>query len=249
MSPLSAWKTPRWNEITAVLGGRFDPPHLGHREAVRGLFQNPGVKNVLILPSGHPPHKGTQASLADRVEMARLAFQTGGPDAFPSEVSLDLTEVKWAQNHPHAPTYSFEIIQQLKTRWPELAFVIGTDQLLSLPSWHRFPELLKLCHWIILERKSNTTEAGASARKALSQWSSSGLLHAQSDQLWRTREGGNAVALLPTNAPALSSTEIRKEISQHGRAPENSLPSEVLAYLMQKRLYGIEPQIGIHYDA
>ena len=40
-----------------LLGGAFDPPHLGHREAVESLLRNPGVRNVIILPSGNPPLK------------------------------------------------------------------------------------------------------------------------------------------------------------------------------------------------
>ena len=69
-----ASRAPRWTECTALFGGRFDPPHLGHEEALAGLFESPGVARVLVIPSGNPPHKPVTASNEARLEMARAAF-------------------------------------------------------------------------------------------------------------------------------------------------------------------------------
>ncbi|HUP55886.1 MAG TPA: adenylyltransferase/cytidyltransferase family protein, partial [Bdellovibrionota bacterium] len=63
-----------WREVTAIFGGTFDPPHLGHREAVAGLFRNPGVREVWVMPAASPPHKPAIATAEQRLELARLAF-------------------------------------------------------------------------------------------------------------------------------------------------------------------------------
>src|SRR3954447_542478 len=100
MSKVSA---PRWSEVTAVFGGRFDPPHLGHREAVRGLFEYPGVRRVLIIPSASPPHKPTFAAAEDRVQMAQLNFKSTATDSYPPEVEVNLLELERSQRNPLQP--------------------------------------------------------------------------------------------------------------------------------------------------
>jgi nicotinate-nucleotide adenylyltransferase len=63
-----------WHEVTAVFGGTFDPPHLGHREAIAGLFKNPGVSRALVIPSFIPPQKPQAVGSDHRVAMAKLCF-------------------------------------------------------------------------------------------------------------------------------------------------------------------------------
>lgn len=218
------------------MGGRFDPPHLGHREAVRGLFQYPGAKQVLVIPSGSPPHKPTRVSAQDRAEMARLNFKKTFTDPFPNEVILDLREVERALTQPNRPSYSYDTLQELRQQYPQLAFVIGTDQLEQLHTWYRFPDLLSLCHWIVLERKGNQNQA---AQRALQEWSGSGLIQPFQSNLWRIRGSQTVLNLVPTDAPAISSTQIRETLVKTGAPPQDSLLPEVLGYLNEKKLYGM----------
>lgn len=247
MSPSSA-AGPRWNEVTAIFGGRFDPPHLGHREAVRGLFQNPGVKQVFILPSASPAHKPTFAPASDRAKMAAMTFQSTYPAPLPAEIQMDLRELERGKLQPEHPTYSFETLQELRQTEKNLAFVIGTDQAEGLPTWHRFPEILGLCHWIVLERKPQGAER---VQKALQPWVESGLLQVCGDRLWQIRKksenqfgsklnSSTFILSVPTEAPAVSSTEIREVISRTGKAPANGLLPDVIGYLKLRRLYGIQ---------
>jgi nicotinate-nucleotide adenylyltransferase len=227
---------PRWNEITAVFGGRFDPPHLGHREAVRGLFQYPAVKQVLIMPSGSAPHKPTLASSHQRAEMAKLTFSDLPFDSLPVEIRFDLRELDRAKEKPTTPTYSFDTINELRRIYPQLAFVIGTDQLAALPTWHRFPELLSLCHWIVLERKPKGSQL---ARQTLQEWETSGLVRAKDSHAWESTQSGYLIQIVPTEAKDVSSTQIRESIARTGEPPADSLLPGVLAYLKEQRLYGV----------
>lgn len=220
---------PRWPEVTAVFGGRFDPPHLGHLEAVRGLLSIPGVRQVVILPSPTPAHKPAVASPAHRLEMTKLAF--------PKEMRIDLREFERSRTRPHEPTYSFDTLSEMKREFGDsLAFVIGTDQLKNLPNWHRFPDVLGLCHWIVLERKNSPV-----GLKLLAEWEASGLAVRAGASQWQLKNGLTYLALVPTPAPAVSSTAIREGIARSGKPQDGQLVPSVYAYLKNQGLYGSTP--------
>ena len=231
----------RWNEVTAVFGGTFDPPHLSHRIAVSGLFSNPGVARVLVVPSPSPPHKPTTASAEDRVAMTRLGFAPAMRLPLAGPVEIDLCEIDRARRHPGQPTYTYDTLGELSRRISPLAFVIGTDQLAKLHTWHRFPDVLALSHWIILERQTAPGRTLSEAGPVLTQWEASGLVQKEAGH-WRVKLPGGGLGtclqVVPTPAPAQSSTQIRESLARQGNPPAESLSSDVLAYLMQRRIYG-----------
>lgn len=235
---------PSWHEVTAVYGGRFDPPHVGHREAVRGLFKSPGIKQVLVVPSAIPPHKPAVASAQHRLEMARLNFQNELLDPFPTEVQIDSREIERGLKNPQIPNYSYNTIQELRPLYSQLAFVIGTDQFLQLHTWHRFPEILNLCHWIVLNRKAahhqDFTHQTASLEKIIGEWTASGLLKNSNSHLaWNIRGGNTFLMITSTDAPPFSSTTIRESIARAGTPPIGSLFPKVEGYLKDLKLYGM----------
>ncbi len=221
-----------WKTRTVIFGGTFDPPHLSHRVAVQGVFRLPGVERVLVIPAAAPPHKPTQATADQRLAMARLNF-----DGISDVEILDL-ELNRAKKNPTAPSYSWDTIQELKPNYPRLGFVLGSDQLEQFSTWHRFPELLGACDWLVLARKPL---GWAQAEKTLALWSASGLVRTEGtgDQqsLWKTRLGTH-LGLVSTDAPALSSTQIREQIVRTGEPPESLLIPKVSAYLKAHRIYG-----------
>ena len=226
----------QWHEVTALFGGTFDPPHLGHLLAVDGLFSEPGVRAVRVIPSPTPPHKPAMASALDRTEMVRIAFAHGASFRPRGPVEIDLCEIERAEANPGALTFSFDTLSELRRVIPKLAFVIGTDQLERLPTWHRFPEVLGLSHWIVLARKGGDPEGAW--RQTLAQWQGSGLVRAEGNGVWRVRSSDTIIQSVPTPAPALSSTWIRESLARSGNPPEGSIPPDVHTYLMKHRLYG-----------
>jgi nicotinate-nucleotide adenylyltransferase len=231
------------SDVTALFGGGFDPPHLGHREAVRGLFGLPGVTRVWVIPSATPPHKPSHCPAEHRLAMASIGFQSTPQDPLPEEIEILSVEIDRARATGR-PSYSYDTLQELKPRNSKLAFVIGADQLAALPTWYRFPEVLELTNWIVLERKPGGSEL---ARKTLSEWESSQLIAKDrpTDQglpTWKLRNPRNSLILAPTEAPALSSTAIRESLGRSGQAPAQSLLPEVLAYILRHKLYGVLDQ-------
>jgi len=228
----SSVKTPDWSQITAVFGGAFDPPHLGHKTAALGLLQTPGVKKVLILPTGNPALKNSKISAHHRAEMAKLCFDH-------PNLTIDLREIKKAETNPAEPSYSFNTLQELKKEQGPLAFVIGADQIQDLHRWYRFPELLNQCHWIVLTRKPHGLEA---ALPTLKTFEASQLIknlgHSpQGHPLWSTKSNTTLI-IVPTEAREISSTQLRELMARDESQAKPHLSPEVLAYLKKNHLYG-----------
>jgi nicotinate-nucleotide adenylyltransferase len=236
---------PRWSEIIALFGGRFDPPHLGHAEAIRGLFEIPGVRQVWILPSPTPPHKPATASFEQRVELAKIGLMGAHPVGDPSAVRIDLREAERAKARPDLPTYTFDTLREIRQETSQIAFVIGTDQLEQLHTWYRFPDVLGLSHWIVLARKPQGQERSL---RVLNEWEASGLVQKTPKQgVWWVKGTDSYLTLVPTEAREVSSTRIREQIARTGEPPQNALSEQVLAYLKQNGLYGIRSELK-NYD-
>jgi nicotinate-nucleotide adenylyltransferase len=109
-----------------ILGGAFDPPHVGHVALARAAIEHYGLERLLVLVVADPGHKGTDASPEERLELTRAAFR-GVPGA---EVDLDR----------HARTVDY-----LEAAKPEDAvFLIGGDELAGFPGWTRPERVLEL---------------------------------------------------------------------------------------------------------
>jgi nicotinate-nucleotide adenylyltransferase len=113
--------------MAGVLGGAFDPPHVGHVALAREAIAHFGLERLLVLVVEDPGHKRTVASAETRLELARLAFE----DVPGAEVELDR----------HART-----VDSLEERRPpgDAVFVIGSDELADFPDWKRPERVLEL---------------------------------------------------------------------------------------------------------
>jgi nicotinate (nicotinamide) nucleotide adenylyltransferase len=227
--PSASQSQPDWSSITAIYGGTFDPPHLGHVEVARGLKRLPGVKRTVILPTGHSPWKSTQLPAESRRELIQLAFQ--------KEAELDWTDwsLSYSQNRA---IRAWESIPLLTEKWGPVAWVIGSDQIASLSKWERFPEILALCHWIWVERKSEGDADNVAASTELQAFESSGFLSKISEHLWAIKNSPFYFTKTRTEAPGVSSTEIRRSIAVTGVAPAAALPFKVEEKIRTSGHYG-----------
>jgi nicotinate-nucleotide adenylyltransferase len=187
-----------------------------------------------VLPTGIPPHKKIFLSSKDRAELCRLNFSFPTP-SLSKKIQIDFQELERADRLPEIPSYSFDTLRALQRTKEHLAFVLGSDQLSDLPQWYGFPEILDLCHWIILARKPDGIEK---AKKTLKKWQAQDLLHEVAPYYWRNRRSAKTCFYLTsTQATQCSSTEIRNFLSQHGSPPPHTLLPEVDTYLKNHELY------------
>lgn len=193
-----------------LMGGSFDPIHLGHIAIAGEARDALQLSHVLFLPSGRPPHKAhLGASPAQRLEMTRLAVEP----------------LPWAQASDvevcrQGTIYTVDTLQILSSQHPEAAFyyIIGADTLLDLPNWRNTQKVCTLCRFICLHRPGVADEAIGTALEDL-----------------RSRYGAQ-VHLVPASGPDISSTEVRRRVAR-GQSTEGLLPSAVRAYIDRENLY------------
>ena len=208
-----------------ILGGTFDPIHVGHlrcAEEIRELF---ALDRVLFIPSSQPPHKDYPAMtpFANRAQMVRLAIA-----GHPSFSFSDL-ESKRA-----GLSYSVETVEQLLASHPkaELYFIMGQDAFQTIQSWKNWERLVLLCHIVVM------TRAG---------WKNEGLTEIlPPDYVGRFHYNaalngyqvstGQTIFFRQVSFLEVSSSDIRNRIKA-GKSARYLVPEAVLAYLAETGCY------------
>ena len=120
-----------------VLGGAFNPPHIGHLVLADEAASRLGLQRVLLVPAGEPPHRRIEPEpgRATRLEMARLAA-----------AGNDLLEASEVEVGRQGPSYTFETLELLRRDRPsdELWLLMGADVAAALDSWRRPERVLEL---------------------------------------------------------------------------------------------------------
>lgn len=126
-----------------LLGGTFDPPHIGHLVLAASAVEELGLERVIFMPAGVPPHKQGAAvsSATDRLLLTRLAI--AGETAF----ELSALEVE----RPGV-SYTVETVQELARTLGdgvELTLVMASDAFASIETWREPDRLLDLARWAV----------------------------------------------------------------------------------------------------
>jgi len=192
-----------------LLGGTFNPPHLGHLLCAQEAHAQLGLESVRLLPVASPPHKeiagdpGPQA----RLELCRLA---AGDD---DRLGVSDLEVRRG-----GPSYTADTLRELNARAPEdeLTFIVGGDMALSLPTWREPEAVLELATVAVVER------SGA----------------ARQDIIDRLAGIGAADRVRFFDMPRLdvSSSEVRTRVAD-GRPIRYLVPDAVAAHIEQRGMY------------
>jgi nicotinate-nucleotide adenylyltransferase len=215
-----------------LLGGTFNPIHVGHLEIAEATRSRVGLDEVLFVPVGMPPHKPKEppAEARHRLEMVRLAIE--------DHPYFGVTDLEVRRP---GPSYSIETVRQLQRDHPkdEFFFILGLDAFLEIESWRSADELLRLCHFVVLSR------SGYLFRKLVKPASLTAEDTAVLDRLdqgkqeqadFQLRGGPHRLYLLRIPALKMSSTAIRRNL-RAGRPLEGSLPGPVESYIIKNRLY------------
>ena len=129
-----------------LLGGTFNPPHIGHVVCALQALHELELDRVLLVPVHAPPHKGveTDPGVEHRVELCRRAVE----DETELGVSLVDAEVP-------GPSYTVDTLRRLHERCPgdDLTFIVGGDMALSLPTWREPAAILELAELGVAERE------------------------------------------------------------------------------------------------
>jgi nicotinate-nucleotide adenylyltransferase len=190
-----------------VIGGSFDPPHVAHLAIASEAFHALGLERVLFVPAAAPPHKDGQerTSAEVRLEMTSLAIDD------------DLRFTTSSVEIERSLVYTVDALRALRERYGshDLAFIMGSDSLLQLESWHAPDELLSLCTLAVAPRPGDAADAVAAA---VARW------------------GGHRVTLLDIPALEVSSSDIRSRAALR-RPIRYLVPRRVEQYILETGLY------------
>jgi len=124
----------------AIFGGTFDPPHKGHSEIINAVSSEGLADRFIVLPSGTPPHKSGVSSMADRFEMARLAFgEKAEINAYEQNESLSYTAK--TVKHFYEQTGEKNLL------------ILGGDSVCGFTSWYRPDEIVRYADVAYFERE------------------------------------------------------------------------------------------------
>jgi nicotinate-nucleotide adenylyltransferase len=196
-------------ERIGILGGTFDPPHIGHLwlgEAAREILN---LDKVLFLPAGQPPHKSDDpvTAVQHRLTMTKLAIEDN-----------PFFEIDTSDLERPSPHYTSTLIPLIRHKYPqaELWLLIGSDSLRDLPQWHQPESVITQCRLATLPRPGVTVD-----------WVWLSLSVPGVDEITDMLDG-------PTID--VSSTAIRRWTAL-GRRANYLLPQPVLDYIDQHQLY------------
>jgi nicotinate-nucleotide adenylyltransferase len=128
-----------------ILGGTFDPPHIGHLILAEYTMEYLQLDMVLFVPVGDHPFKGGNVRTVSQHRLAMLKLAIEGNRRF------QISTVDMDRQGPH---YSADTVQIIQRDFPDalLYFVMGGDNLRSLPSWTRARELYQQCRLAVMRR-------------------------------------------------------------------------------------------------
>ena len=170
----------------AILGGSFDPPHLGHLSVAQAVLDHLKLDEVVFVPANRNPLKSkTIVSPTDRFEMVKLMIE--------DEEGISASDIEVTRP---GRSFSVDTIEEFFLARPgDLWFILGTDSIKSIESWKKPDKLVRMARLAVVDRPGNDI---------------SRVLHPLPDYI------KEAVDVVPMEPNPLSSTKIRQEFETDG---------------------------------
>jgi nicotinate-nucleotide adenylyltransferase len=196
------------NERTGVLGGTFDPIHVGHLAAARAAMECAQLDRIIFVPTGRPPHRPpTATEPGHRLEMTRLA------------ISMDKRfEVSDVEVKRPGRSFTSDTLRELHAQHAEdhLFLILGWDAARLFKTWHEPDQVRQLATITVVARPGSGSP--------------------QQSDLDAAGLDGKGVILCLVGTPDVSASEIRQDIKE-GRSIEGKVPPAVERYIAAHRLY------------
>lgn len=213
-----------------LLGGTFNPIHLGHLRLAEELAEGLDIATVLVIPAGNPPHRPPpHVSPENRLAMARLAI-AGNP-----RLRLEDYEARKT-----GPCYMVETLAHLRARLGgevPLILFLGADAFQGLTAWHEWRRLFGLAHLAVAHRPGFSPALPDDG------------LPPELGREWQARRSGDPAELhaapagriwqQPITQLDISASRIRA-LAAEGKSIRYLVPDQVLDYIERRHLYRLE---------
>ncbi len=192
---------------TAILGGTFNPFHIGHYEMLSALNDIEEIDKIIILPDKIPPHKACDflAGDTDRIKMCCLVAE-----------DFKKACVSTLEFEREGKSYTYDTVKILKNKYPsdEFFFCIGGDMLVYFDKWYKYEELIKEISFIAFRRSDTDNKEF-------------------DDCIEKFTRMGMKVRVMSQEISAVSSTQIRNDFKK----AEKLVPKKIYEFLTQKGIY------------
>lgn len=201
-----------------ILGGTFNPVHIGHLMLAEWAADFLALEQVWLMPAG-------------------MSWDKNGPDRLPGKERLRMTELAIRDNdrlrcsdleiRRGGYTYTYETMEELNKLFPEVRFyfILGADCLFSLKSWKHPERLFGSCSLAAAVRDDISRRALEERKAEL------------------LAEFGGEICLLPFLRLPVSSSEIRARV-RAGKSIRYLVPEAVRAYIMERGFYGESGEVS-----
>jgi len=209
-----------------LLGGTFNPIHLGHLRGAEEAREAVNLDRIYFIPTAIPPHKNERVGVspADRLKLVRLAIEDN-PAFSASDVEL---------SRP-GKSYSIDTVLFFRDHHPraELFFIVGMDSFLEITTWKRYETLFSLCNFVVLNRPG-TVQPELRDLTPREFWAT--FKPARNPNQWIHGPTGLSTHFVAKPLIDISSSEIRERI-RNGASVRYMMPEKVEACVLQKGFY------------
>lgn len=191
-----------------IMGGTFNPIHVGHLMISEYIRQNYNLDEVIFVPTGNPPHKKTEDAQL-RYDMVNLAISEN-PNFSISDIELKRKGI----------SYTIDTILELKQQYQgKLYFIIGSDTIFQLKTWKKIDQLFKEVEFICAIRPD---------------YVSSEILKIELQYL--SNKYGAKINIIDTPMYEISSTDLRNRLKER-KSVKYLVPDSVIDYIYTRNLY------------
>ncbi len=205
--------SPGRRQRRGILGGSFDPVHIGHLIMAQDALEKFDLQAVCFIPCALPPHKRSAVLAPAQHRLAMLEEALRGDPRF----SVSTVEIERG-----TVSYTIDTIHELRRCHPHVDwfFIIGGDTLLQLHTWKEIGELLNLCRFVTVMRPGYDTD----------------ILTAENMRLPPETVRESKKRLITGHGVEVSSTEIRRRRAG-GLSVKYLVPHPVESYINEHKLY------------
>ena len=202
-----------------ILGGTFDPVHVGHLEAAAAARHALSLDRVMLLPSRTPPHRSSEprASIFHRFAMTALAA---------ADHDMLVSDLEVRREGPSYTALTLEALHREGLPPAHLFFITGSDAFAEVATWYDYPRILQLANFVIVSRPGapRPAELMPSLRASIAD--------------------APTIFSVEADTPDVSSTAIRRRVGA-GEPIDGLVPSSVAGHIRRHNLYVPAPVAAI----
>ena len=222
-----------------ILGGTFDPIHVGHLDAADAARAALSLDEILLVPALDPPHRpiDPRATMYQRFALVSLAA-----------ADRPVYRVSDMELLRQGPSYTADTLRSLHAqgwRASQLFFILGTDAFAEIATWHDYPSILDLAHFVVIARPGTTIDMAVArtpelrARMCIGE-AQGDMGEAQGDIVPRNTaidEQSTRIFLVEADTRDVSSTQVRERLAA-AQPIDDLVPAAVARHILKHHLYG-----------